>query len=62
MATIDVAPKTPDDTTDMDTAAEETCLVCAHPWGTHDVISTRFCTATIAGALTRGCACPPARL
>jgi hypothetical protein len=57
MFTTDVAPETPDSATDMDAAVEETCLACAHPEDAHDVISTRYCTATIAGALTRGCAC-----
>jgi hypothetical protein len=56
MAT-DVAPDTAGSSTDIDAVVEETCLACAHPWDTHDAISTRYCTATIAGALTRGCAC-----
>jgi hypothetical protein len=34
------------------------CGVCAHPLSAHDMISTRFCSATAAGALTRGCVCP----
>jgi hypothetical protein len=39
---------------------EETgaCAVCAHPIAGHDRISLRFCQATQASAMTRGCACP----
>jgi hypothetical protein len=58
MATIDVVLGTPGGTTDQD-AVEVACLVCAHPWDAHDAISTRYCTATIAGALARGCVCQP---
>jgi hypothetical protein len=58
MATTEVAPEKPDSTTDMQTSVDETCVACAHPWSAHDVISARYCTATVAGALTRGCVCP----
>lgn len=34
------------------------CAVCPHPAESHDVIARRFCTATRAGAFTRGCVCP----
>jgi hypothetical protein len=33
------------------------CEVCPHSWGGHDAISSRFCSATLKGALTRGCVC-----
>jgi hypothetical protein len=33
------------------------CDVCGHPMTSHDRISTRFCDATQAGALSRGCIC-----
>ncbi len=33
------------------------CVVCPHPWHEHDPTSVRFCTATTASALTRGCLC-----
>jgi hypothetical protein len=35
-----------------------TCVVCPHPWSGHDRVSTRFCTATVAGGYNRGCVCP----
>ncbi len=41
-------------------AADRTCLTCAvcpHEWDAHDPIGIRFCSATIAGQLPRGCAC-----
>jgi hypothetical protein len=50
-----------DATTPASKANEEgQCLVCPHPWSGHDVTSARFCTATMAAALTRGCVCPRA--
>lgn len=59
MATTDTMPTTtgvmrieqPQDTQDA-------CVACAHPWSAHDVISARFCTATVAAGLVRGCVCP----
>lgn len=33
------------------------CAVCPHPEDTHDVISRRYCTATVAGGWQRGCVC-----
>ena len=38
------------------------CAACPHDRDAHDRIGTRFCSATIAGALTRGCACVGAAL
>ena len=35
------------------------CDVCPHPAAAHDVISRRFCDATLVGAITRGCICRP---
>lgn len=45
--------------TDAAHAAEAapTCDVCRHPMSVHDRISARFCDATQAGALSRGCIC-----
>lgn len=57
MARTDVVPES-GRATDNSTAAEDACPACTHPWGAHDAISRRYCEATIAGALTRGCACP----
>lgn len=34
-----------------------TCAACPHEWDAHDPIGIRFCSATIAGGLHRGCAC-----
>ncbi|QYN38279.1 RGCVC family protein [Pseudonocardia sp. DSM 110487] len=33
------------------------CAACPHDRDAHDPIGTRFCTATIAGGLSRGCVC-----
>ncbi|MHA6624261.1 RGCVC family protein [Pseudonocardia sichuanensis] len=34
-----------------------TCAACPHDRDAHDRIGTRFCSATITGALSRGCVC-----
>jgi hypothetical protein len=39
---------------------QPTCAVCPHPLAAHDAISLRFCQATQAHAVTRGCVCPSA--
>jgi hypothetical protein len=41
-------------------APSAACDVCPHDLDGHDTIGLRFCQATLDGALTRGCACPPA--
>lgn len=33
------------------------CAVCPHEWDAHDPIGIRFCSATVAGQLHRGCVC-----
>ncbi len=33
------------------------CAVCPHAWDAHDPIGIRFCSATVAGRLHRGCVC-----
>lgn len=33
------------------------CGVCPHPWSAHDTIGARFCTATGASSIERGCVC-----
>jgi hypothetical protein len=33
------------------------CAACRHDRDAHDRIGARFCSATIAGALSRGCVC-----
>ena len=37
------------------------CGVCSHAHAHHDAIGLRFCRATAAAALTRGCICRPER-
>ncbi|MGY2128905.1 RGCVC family protein [Blastococcus sp. SYSU DS0617] len=39
-------------------APVDACGNCPHPLSAHDAISLRFCRATRAGDLPRGCACP----
>ncbi|MGR6965001.1 RGCVC family protein [Geodermatophilus sp. URMC 61] len=36
------------------------CDVCSHPVVDHDAIALRFCRATLAAAIARGCVCRPA--
>jgi hypothetical protein len=36
------------------------CEACPHPVDDHDGIALRFCRATLASALDRGCVCGPA--
>jgi hypothetical protein len=38
-------------------AAAEGCPACPHPMATHDVVDARFCRATAARGLSRGCTC-----
>jgi hypothetical protein len=33
------------------------CDVCPHPVVGHDAIALRFCRATVAAAIVRGCVC-----
>lgn len=33
------------------------CDACQHPSAEHDAIAARFCSATMNGAITRGCVC-----
>ena len=39
-------------------APADVCGRCPHPLSVHDAISLRFCRASGAGDLHRGCACP----
>ena len=57
MHVADVTPEIDDEATDLRPENEEKCSACAHPRDAHDAIGTRFCRATIAGGLARGCAC-----
>ncbi|MDX8141870.1 RGCVC family protein [Lentzea sp. BCCO 10_0061] len=44
-------------TTTTDPLAVLTCDVCPHPWHEHDPLGVRYCNATAASALPRGCIC-----
>jgi hypothetical protein len=33
------------------------CDACGHPLGGHDATAARYCKATVANALSRGCVC-----
>ncbi|MCZ2839409.1 RGCVC family protein [Modestobacter sp. VKM Ac-2985] len=42
----------------VDRAGDEAgCPACAHSMDAHDPIGVRFCRATAAGTLDRGCVC-----
>ena len=57
MTHTDTASALPDGASNPDDAVAARCSACVHPVDAHDVIATRFCAATIARALGRGCAC-----
>ena len=40
-----------------DLAPDERCIACEHALAQHDAISTRYCEATQARALSRDCIC-----
>jgi hypothetical protein len=48
---------TPSTATSPTTPTRLTCTVCGHDWGAHDPIGVRYCAATVAGGLDRGCVC-----
>ena len=56
MTTVDAASAMQERAPDPDDAAAR-CSACVHPRDAHDGIATRFCAATTARALARGCAC-----
>jgi hypothetical protein len=46
-----------------DTLADDLrCAACPHILAAHDPLGIRFCSATIAGASSRGCICTGAAL
>lgn len=55
MPTTGMTPATSE--TDAGDRAGLTCAVCPHPQDSHDRIGLRYCAATAAGALRRGCVC-----
>ncbi|MEU7478234.1 RGCVC family protein [Lentzea sp. NPDC042327] len=44
-------------TIDTEAEAGRVCGVCPHLWREHDPLGVRYCTATAASALPRGCIC-----
>lgn len=50
-------PRTAGDPPDPGASDGAGCPACPHPLHAHDVIGARFCRATTAKALNRGCAC-----
>ncbi|WP_371927677.1 RGCVC family protein [Lentzea sp. HUAS12] len=40
-----------------DSESRRACAVCPHPWEEHDPLGVRYCAATAATALSRGCIC-----
>jgi hypothetical protein len=57
MTTIDVTSVMHERASDPNYADAAKCPACVHPVAAHDVIATRFCAATTARTLARGCAC-----
>jgi hypothetical protein len=55
MPVVDVTQNPSAPPADSDVAAG--CAACPHPQASHDRISIRFCTATIAMKAPRGCVC-----
>jgi hypothetical protein len=50
---------TASDTAGAGPEAEAACDMCRHPAAEHDQIAARYCDATRAHALSRGCICRP---
>ncbi|MEU4769415.1 RGCVC family protein [Actinosynnema sp. NPDC023794] len=50
---VPIAPLAPD----AARQAEGSCPACPHPADAHDALAQRFCAATRAGDLHRGCLC-----
>lgn len=55
MSPTEIKPATPE--TDAGDRSRTRCAVCPHPWDAHDRIGLRYCAATAAGSLDRGCVC-----
>jgi hypothetical protein len=55
MPTTELRPPAAEPGTDDQTHL--TCAVCPHAWDAHDQIGIRYCSATVAGRLHRGCVC-----
>lgn len=57
MNTSQAAPRIASDPPDGGTPDVATCSACPHLLATHDAIGARFCRATTANTLSRGCVC-----
>ncbi|MDT0348962.1 RGCVC family protein [Pseudonocardia charpentierae] len=57
MITNNAAPVMHAQTSDHEQVGAATCPACVHLVDSHDVIATRFCAATLARSMDRGCAC-----
>lgn len=53
------SPTSTDRSANTTLEADAPCGACQHPLAGHDVISARYCAATIANGATRGCVCVP---
>ena len=54
---VSTTPPTPDTVDDGRAEDEARCGSCPHPLAAHDPIGLRFCSATRAGDISRGCVC-----
>jgi hypothetical protein len=50
-------PRIAGDAPDVGAPDAAACPACPHPAARHDAIGARFCRATTANALSRGCVC-----
>ena len=56
-APVYVTASAPADALALTGADEAGCPACPHPLSAHDPIGVRFCQATAAASLGRGCVC-----
>jgi hypothetical protein len=56
-APVTTAPPVPDAQDETPVQDEGRCGSCPHPLAAHDPIGLRFCRATRAGDISRGCVC-----
>jgi hypothetical protein len=56
-STSGTLPVVGDTAVDSEPGDVERCSTCRHPLADHDALSARFCAATAASGLARGCIC-----